>query len=547
MAPTHGGNEEIEGRYKERKAYKERAYAYSPVPASGSSTVCESTTLPKQNGKKHGQLPTTFDCENNYCYGVNDKCPCNNMTEKGSTTLQYAAAAAANMCTLAAGAMMGWTSPIFPKLAEMDDNPLGRPITSSEKSWIGSLVAIGAMFGCFIAGILAERFGRKLTLLSSAVLFLIGWALIATAGVVEQLYAARLVLGFAMSFVFTVVPMYCGEIAEVSVRGALGSFLQLFITFGLLFSYAVGPFVSYTVFWILCALMPIIFFAAFVTMPETPFYLLKVGKKQEALASLARLRGKSVNSVQKECDEIQVEVDETLRNVATIADVFKVKANFRATLYTSLLAGFQQLSGINVVLFYMQDIFISAGTTIPTSVATIIVGVVQVLASGVTPVVVDRLGRKLLLIFSGVGEIVTLIALGIYFFLYAQSPDNVSNIKILPVISLVIFIATYCVGWGPLPWTVMGEMLPSNVKSKASSITVCACWFLAFLITKFSSDLSAAFGDYTLYWVFAGFCVISVVFTVMVLPETKGKSLQQIQSELEGNRAPTDSEFGGKM
>ncbi|XP_076658262.1 facilitated trehalose transporter Tret1-2 homolog [Halictus rubicundus] len=548
MAPTHGGNEEIEGRYKERKAYKERAYAYSPVPASDCSTVCESTTLRRQNDKKNGQPPTTFDCENNL-YGVHNKCTVSyNMTEKGSTTLQYVAAAAANLCSMAAGVMLGWTSPVLPRLQEStDDNPLGKVITADQSSWIGSLVALGAMLGCFVAGILAERFGRKLTLLSSAVLYLIGWALIASAGAVGQLYAARLVLGFAMAFAFTVVPMYCGEIAEISVRGALGSFLQLFITLGLLYSYAIGPYVSYTVFWILCAIVPIVFFGAFVTMPETPFYLLKVGKKEEALASLARLRGKSVSSVQKECDEIQAEVDESLRNVASIADLVRVKANLKATVYTSLLAGFQQLSGINVVLFYMQKIFISAKVSIPSDAATIIVGVVQVLASGVTPIVVDRLGRKMLLIFSGIGEIVTLIALGTYFYMLDALKSDVSNLAILPVLSLVIFIATYSVGWGPLPWTVMGEMLPANVKSKASSIAVCTCWFLGFLITKFSSDLERACGSYTLYWVFGGFCVISVIFTVMVLPETKGKSLQQIQMELDRSNAPNDFESGRKM
>lgn len=121
-----------------------------------------------------------------------------------------------------------------------------------------------------------------------------------------------------------------------------------------------------------------------------------------------------------------------------------------------------------------------------------------------------------------------------------------SDIGMLPVISLVIFIATYCVGWGPLPWTVMGEMLSSNVKSQASSIAVCACWLLAFFITKFSESLSLAFGDYTLYWMFSGFCVISVIFTILVLPETKGKTLAQIQSELGGDSS-ADFESGRKM
>ncbi|XP_078047722.1 facilitated trehalose transporter Tret1-2 homolog [Augochlora pura] len=552
MAPTHDGNEEIEGRYKERKAYKERAYAYSPVPASGgSSSVCDSTTLWTQNGEINengaGQAKL-FRSK-----GVHDKCPVSysivaKMTEKGSTRLQYIAAAAANMCSLAAGAMMGWTSPILPRLSKgLENNPLGTRISEDQSSWVGSLLAVGALFGCFVAGYLADKIGRKLSLLSSAVIFLIGWALIASASVVEMLYAARFILGFAMAFTFTVVPMYCGEIAEVSVRGTLGSLLQLFITIGLLYSYAIGPYVSYTVFWILCALQPILFFAAFVTMPESPFYLLKAGKRDAALAALARLRGKSISSVQKEADEIQAEVDETLRNKASLSDLYKVKVNFRATLYTSLLAGFQQLTGINLVLFYMESIFIDAKTPIQTDVATIIVGVVQVLASAVTPLVVDRLGRKILLVFSGIGEIVTLIALGTYFYLKDALKQNVDDIAILPVISLVIFIATYCVGWGPLPWTVSGEMLPANVKSKASSIAVFTCWLLAFFITKFSSALQVACGAYTLYWVFAVFCVVSVLFTVLVLPETKGKSSQQIMNELDGGSSNSDFESGDKM
>lgn len=123
--------------------------------------------------------------------------------------------------------------------------------------------------------------------------------------------------------------------------------------------------------------------------------------------------------------------------------------------------------------------------------------------------------------------------------------SDVSSISFLPILSLVVFISTYSVGWGPLPWSVMGEMFSSNVKSKASGITVCVCWFLSFIITKFSDDLQTAFGNYLLYWVFGVFCVISVLFTILVLPETKGKSLQEIQDELNGV-SPAMPEFGGK-
>lgn len=133
--------------------------------------------------------------------------------------------------------------------------------------------------------------------------------------------------------------------------------------------------------------------------------------------------------------------------------------------------------------------------------------------------------------------------MGIYLYLDSQKAD-VESIRFLPIVSLVIFIATYCVGWGPLPWTVMGEMFASNVKSKASGITVSICWLVSFFITKFANDLQEKFGNYMLFWLFAVFCVASVIFTILVLPETKGKSLQQIQNELNGVHHSEIPEFG---
>lgn len=129
-------------------------------------------------------------------------------------------------------------------------------------------------------------------------------------------------------------------------------------------------------------------------------------------------------------------------------------------------------------------------------------------------------------------------------YLQDVSHSDVSAISWLPIVSLVIFIAVYCIGWGPLPWTVMGEMFASNVKSKASGITVCVCWLVSFFITKFASNLQDVFGQFALFWIFAVFCVVSVLFTVLILPETKGKSLQEIQDVLGGNNHSEIPEFG---
>ncbi|XP_024885505.1 facilitated trehalose transporter Tret1-2 homolog [Temnothorax curvispinosus] len=528
MTPTRG-NEEIEGR-----SYID--YAYSPVPVSSPSAVYGTPGTP----------PVRESVE----LSIRDRIVAHpeEMTEKGSKLPQFLAAGAGSLSVLATGAAIGWTSPILPKL-EDDGGPLGSRISAEQSSWIGSLVALGAIFGSFVAGSIGEKWGRKRALLSSLVPFIIGWILIASAVHVSMLYIARFIFGLAVSITFTNLPMYCGEIAETSIRGSLGSFLQLFITIGFLYAYAIGPFVSYVVFWILCALLPVIFFVCFMMMPESPYFLLNQGRRDEAIASLAKLRSKSEAAVQKEADEIQVILDEAFKNQASISDLFKVKVNFKALIYTCLMVSFQQFSGINVVLFYMQKIFIAAGGLVPSEIAAIIIGVVQVLASMVTPLVVDKLGRRMLLVFSGIGETVSLFALGLYFYLkeVQHANDVVEQISWLPIVALIIFIITYCVGWGPLPWAVMGEMFASNVKAKASSITVFVCWFLAFIITKFSSNLEDAFhGKYGGFWIFGGFCILSVLFTVLLLPETKGKTLQQIQDELNGVTSTITVENGTK-
>ncbi|XP_043462717.1 facilitated trehalose transporter Tret1-2 homolog [Leptopilina heterotoma] len=538
MTPTNRNNEEIEGQ-----PYKE--YVYSPVPVSSTSAVHHPTTtltnFYKNNTSKESQ------CVNNK--GYHHISQAKKMAEKGSKFLQYLAATTGNLCIVATGAMLGWTSPILPRLQEDNplnpDNPLNYPVSKEEASWIGSLVPMGAIFGCFAAGILVEKIGRKKGLLFSTVPFLIGWILVASARSIYQLYVARLIFGFALAVPFTILPMYIGEIAETSIRGSLGSFLQLFITIGLLFSYAIGPYVSYMVLWIACGSLPIIFFISFLFMPESPYFLLGKGQKEDAIKALARLRGKSTTSVQKEADEMQATVDAAFRTQTTLADLFKVKANFKALLFTCALVSFQQLTGINVVLIYAEGIFKSTGTSLSTSLSTIILGVVQVLASAVTPLVIERLGRRILLVISGVGTAVTLGALGLFFFLKDVQHDDVESISWLPVVSLVIYISLYSIGWGPLPWAVMGEMFASDVKAKASGITVFVCWGLAFIITKFFSNIESAFGTHTAFWIFSACCVVAVLFAVLILPETKGKSLQEIQDELNGIRPAVPNLEGG--
>ncbi|XP_012255543.1 facilitated trehalose transporter Tret1-2 homolog isoform X2 [Athalia rosae] len=524
----------VAGIVREGRTHKE--YEYSLVPTNDTETVRDGSNEPEDNRQQSEErqlflISTDIDRRNYQRYLGPD------MTEKGSRVTQYAASCAGNLSVFAGGVVMAWSSPILPMLKKdppLSDNPLGRPINEEEGSWIGSLLAAGAAIGGFGAGYLTEKFGRKNALLFSAAPFILGWILVATAGNIAQLYIARIFFGMGVGIAYTALPMYVGEIAETSIRGALGSLMQLFISGGLIYGYVIGPYVSYLAFWIVCACVPVAFVFVFITMPESPHYFISRGRKEDAMKSLARLRGKTVNGVQQEVDEIQMTVEEAYRNQGSFMSLFRVRANSKALMLTSALVAFQQFTGINIVLFYTGDIFNSTGTALSSAISTIIVGCVMLIASCGTPIFVDRLGRKILLIISGIGQAATLIALGLFFYLKDVSKSDVSNLGWLPVTSLVIFIAAYSIGWGPLPWAVMGELFASDVKSRASSITVVFCWVLAFCITKFFTNIESALGTYTAFWIFAGFCIASVVFTIFLLPETKGKSLKEIQDILNG-------------
>ncbi|XP_014203271.1 facilitated trehalose transporter Tret1-like [Copidosoma floridanum] len=473
------------------------------------------------------------------------------MPEKGSKHLQYLAVSAANLNTIACGAVLGWTSPVLPKLQENNpvspDNPLGRPITKEEGSWIGSLAPLGIMLGSLVSAYLAERAGRKRALLISAVPLILGWIVLGTATSIHQMYAGRLILGFGLAICFTTVPMYTGEIAEVSIRGTLGSFMQLFITIGFLLSYSIGPFASYTVFWLFCVSLYVIFFLCFAFMPESPYFLVSQGQHFMAAQALARLRSRSLDDVSKEIEEIQEEIVNASSHETSWREALRDRIDRKSVLIMVCMICFVELMGIDVVLFYAEDIFRNAGAS-NTAVSAIIVGLVQMLATLLTSVVVDRSGRKILLLVSSVGAGVTVGILGVYFYLQKLEYD-LSEVTWIPLATLVVYILVYSLGWGPLPWVVMGEIFAPGVKSKASALCVLSINTLSFLLTKFFTNVEQTFGAHICFGFFAFCCALEIVFVMSVVPETKGKTLVEIQRKL-GRRSEASrqgSEFRNEI
>ncbi|XP_053668923.1 facilitated trehalose transporter Tret1-like [Anopheles marshallii] len=444
---------------------------------------------------------------------------------------QYLAAILANMSIVCTGCAMGWTSPVESKLSHPQLSPLSKVPSGTEFSWIGSILALGSLAGPPLAGYIAHRFGRKMALLGSGVQFAIAFILFVTARTVAQILVGRFVQGCGIGFALGITPLYVCEIATAQRRGALGSLLQVSITLGMLMVYSIGPYVSYAAMQYILLAVPVLFCLAFSQMPETPHYYVAHGRYADASRSLEHLRGEPIEELQDEFGSIQRSVEESIRNRATFGELFRDHANRRALFICTGVIVFQQLSGINPVQFFTQTIFEKTGTSVKPEVASIIIGGVQVVASMITVLSLDRLGRRPYLLISSGGMCCALVALGTYFYLDTRSV-SLDRLAFLPVLSLVVFTSAFCLGFGPIAWLLIGEMFAPNIKSFASSIVSSTCWGVAFFILFYFSSLDAAIGTHWLFWMFAICTAGAFLFTYLFVIETKGMSLPEIQAQL---------------
>ncbi|XP_015597133.1 facilitated trehalose transporter Tret1 [Cephus cinctus] len=464
---------------------------------------------------------------------------------------QYLATCSACLMAFAVGTALAWTSPVLPQFAPTNSTSNttlnttsntasnatsdSRLIISEEEgSWISSLLAIGAIIGAIPAGSLADKLGRKKGILSLSVPFFVSWIMIILASSVWLFYVARLIVGIAVGAACVVVPTYVSEIAETSSRGTLGSLFQLFITIGIVLTFVIGSVVSYIGLSIACAMVEVLLVATFIWMPESPTWFVAQGRKADAVKSLEVLRGDSYD-ISEELASIQKAAEEQASRKSSPFAVIKTRGSRRALISSLGTMAFQQLSGINAVIFYTVNIFKAAGSTMEPSLAAIAVASVQMVMSGVAAVIIDKAGKKPLLIFSSAVTACCLIAIAFYFKLLEGNSD-VSKLGWLPLTSLVIFMMAFSVGLGPIPWMLTGELFTVETKPIASSLAVMTNWGLVFLVTKTFPTMKTQFGSAITFSIFAIIMGISAVFSFFIVPETKGKTLEAIQHKLHRKR-----------
>lgn len=403
-------------------------------------------------------------------------------------------------------------------------------MTPDEGSWIGSLLPIGALIGAFKAGTLADLIGRKGASMLMVFPQLIAWILIYFAKSVNMLYLGRLIGGLGLGALSCTIPMYVSEIAEDSIRGALGSSFKLMLVSGVLYSFVIGALVHYSLLPVCCGVLNVVFLALFCRAPESPVFLLKKGKTQEAEDALRRLRGRGYN-VRKEITLIEKALSEdTSANGSFWKGMAKKEGIHSMTICLGLMF-FQQLSGITAVIFYTGSIFRDAGSSLDPPIATMLVGLAQVLSTIVAISLIDRAGRKILLLLSALVMAVCLAVLG-YYFHHKTSGSDITSFGTVPLISVVIFILAYAVGFGPIPWMIAGEVLPPEIKAEGTGITSAINWFLVFTVSKSFQPLLDTVGPAVTYWIYSVICILGFFFVQFVVFETKGKTIIEIQEIL---------------
>lgn len=435
-----------------------------------------------------------------------------------------------NILSFLAATCLTWSSPMGEKFRDKDESPLSKGVaTNSEIDWLGSLPTLGAIFGSLIFGVLAGRFGRKPVLISLGLPFLIAYGVMAFAKTIELFYASRILVGLGIGGVFSVIPTYTGELAEDHNRGMLGATMNVFLCIGLLYSNALGPFVSVKLFHMITCIFPVIFLVAFTVIAvESPYFTIKKDKRA-AERTLRKLR--NTNNVH---DELKM-IEETVERAAggSFLDIFKNAGMRKSFIIGAGLIAFQQFSGINVILFKGQQVFQNANPDMPGYIGPIVISVTQFLTSFITPAISDKFGRKILLIISHIGMVLVQLPLGLYFY-WSDKGDDVTALAWIPISTLILYICAYNIASGPIPWAVLGELFPENIKSIAAAGVSAICWFCGFLITQNFTTAADSLGNYTVFWFFAACGVGAVAFVVLFVIETKGKSLQEIQDELAG-------------
>ncbi|XP_043277716.1 facilitated trehalose transporter Tret1-2 homolog isoform X2 [Venturia canescens] len=442
------------------------------------------------------------------------------------------------MFSFSIGTTIGWVSPTIVKLLE-PDSPI--PFTPDDISTMVAASAVGHVISPPLNHFFVDRIGRRNTLLLSGLPVIISSAMIMVARHIWVIHVARILVGFSLGMCLCVSPMYMGEVASIRTRGLAGASIGVMINLGILFTYVVCPYLSIASVGGLLMIIALGFVFAFWFMPESPHYLAMVGRIEEAEAVLEKLRGRMdvseelkvlKDAVPKSAGERSSEKGR--QNRASWRDVFTGRGNRRALLIAFLFLLPQHFGGYFLVLAYNELIFKNAGMAIPSHWATIAVGISQLLSAVISGLLVDKLGRRPLILGAGLTAGLCNAVMGGYLFAQEYVGVDVEPYSVLFLLAVLVQVFFFNFGLLSIHLVIMAEVFNTEVKGVAMSIVgVCSAVF-GIISSKFYITIAVtwAVGHSVPFLAFAFVVWVSTILLVMITPETKGRSFVQIQLDL---------------
>ncbi|XP_030755107.1 facilitated trehalose transporter Tret1-like isoform X2 [Sitophilus oryzae] len=442
------------------------------------------------------------------------------------------------LLTIVVGMTFGYSAVLLPQLqsANSSNTTNSIRINREEASWVASLAVLPMALGTLIGGAFIQKYGRKMTHQIMCLPYFAGWMVIYFAFNLEMILVGRFLTGLCSGILTPATGVYIGETSAPKYRGVLLGGVALSVSAGLLLTHLLGTFLTWQITALITSILPLLSLFSMIFTPESPSWLAQKGFTTRATESFKWLRGNS-DEATNELEEMLAKHKDTENSIEETGLKDMLKREFLKPM--GILVMFfitSQWTGVNAVNFYSVALMKQTIEGVNEYLATFVIDCIRLVSSVISCILLRKIGRRPLILAGGLGTILSLFTLSgyIYFTRSLHNQTSFSPLSIIPMVSLIVYIFFVTAGFVSLPWNLLGELLPLKYRSTGSGIASCIAYLSVFSVVKTMPDMFAMFGSDGTFLLYGIMGLVGTIFIYFCLPETKGKTLNEIEEYFKG-------------